>query len=95
MPNPTYRGKTRWKWSVATDTNLVPIRCVTEGANRNYSILLAPTLYDVWKRGLLSEIETLWLYRVMTPTSPAPASLNSHHRRRDRQETQTVVYQEI
>ena len=62
-PNPTDRGKTGWKWSVATDTNGVPIGWVAEGANRNDSILLAPTLDDVAKRGLLGEIETLWLDR--------------------------------
>jgi transposase len=62
-PNPTDRGKTGWKWSVATDTNGVPIGWVTEGANRNDSILLAPTLDDVKQRGLLSDIETLWLDR--------------------------------
>ena len=62
-PNPTDRGKTGWKWSVATDTNGVPIGWVTEGANRNDSILLAPTLDDVKRRGLLSDIETLWLDR--------------------------------
>jgi transposase len=62
-PNPTDRGKTGWKWSVATDMNGVPIGWVSEGANRNDSVLLAPTLDDVDKRGLLSEIETLWLDR--------------------------------
>jgi len=62
-PNPTDRGKTGWKWSVATDANGVPIGWVTEGANRNDSILLAPTLDDVKKRGLLFDIETLWLDR--------------------------------
>jgi hypothetical protein len=41
----------------------VPIGWVTEGANRNDSILLALTLDDVAQRGLLSEIETLWLDR--------------------------------
>jgi hypothetical protein len=46
-PNPTDRGKTGWKWSVATDTNGVPIGWITAGANRNDSILLAPTLDDV------------------------------------------------
>jgi transposase len=61
--DPTDRGKTGWKWSVATDANGVPIGWVTEGANRNDSILLAPTLDDVKKRGLLSDIETLWLDR--------------------------------
>jgi transposase len=62
-PNPTDRGKTGWKWSVATDTNGVPIGWVVEGANRNDSILLAPTLDDVANRGLLCDIETLWLDR--------------------------------
>ncbi len=62
-PNPTDRGKTGWKWSVATDANGVPIGWVTEGANRHDSILLAPTLDDVEKRGLLPDIETLWLDR--------------------------------
>jgi transposase len=62
-PNPTDRGKTGWKWSIATDTNGVPIGWVTEGANRNDSILLAPTLDDVKARGLLADIETLWLDR--------------------------------
>ena len=49
-PNPTDRGKTGWKWSVATDTNGVPIGWVTEGANRNDSILLAPTLDQIAAR---------------------------------------------
>ncbi|MGO8872883.1 MAG: IS5 family transposase [Acidimicrobiales bacterium] len=62
-PNPTDRGKTGWKWSIATDTNGVPIGWVTEGANRNDSILLAPTLDNVKERGLLADVETLWLDR--------------------------------
>ena len=62
-PNPTDRGKTGWKWSLATDANGVPIGWVSDGANRNDSILLAPTLDDVAQRGLLEDIETLWLDR--------------------------------
>jgi transposase len=62
-PNPTDRGKSGWKWSVATDTNGVPIGWVIDGANRNDSILLAPTLDDVKDRGLLGDIETIWLDR--------------------------------
>jgi len=62
-PNPTDRGKTGWKWSIATDANGVPIGWVIEGANRNDSILLAPTLDDVKVRGLLADVETLWLDR--------------------------------
>ena len=61
-PNPTDRGKTGWKWSVATDTNGVP-SVGQRGANRNDSVLLAPTLDDIDERGLLSEIETMWLDR--------------------------------
>ena len=48
---------------MATDTNGVPIGWVIDGANRNDSILLAPTLDDVPGRGLLRDIETLWLDR--------------------------------
>ena len=62
-PNPTDRGKSGWKWSVATDANGVPIGWVSEGANRNDSVLLAPTLDDVNERGLLCDVETLWLDR--------------------------------
>jgi transposase len=62
-PNPTDRGKSGWKWSVATDSNGVPIGWVVDGANRNDSILLAPTLDDIAERGLLCDIETIWLDR--------------------------------
>ncbi len=62
-PNPTDRGKTGWKWSVATDTNGVPIGWVSDGANRHDSILLAPTLDVIARRGLLGDIETIWLDR--------------------------------
>jgi IS5 family transposase len=41
----------------------VPIGWVIDGANRNDSIMLAPTLENVAQRGLLSDIETLWLDR--------------------------------
>ncbi len=87
-PNPTDRGKTGWKWSVATDTNGVPIGWVTEGANRNDSILLAPTLDDVRKRGLLSDIETLWRSRLRLRAHPHLPRRTRHRRRHDRQEAQ-------
>ena len=61
--NPTDRGKLGWKWSILTDKNGIPIGVAIDGANRNDSILLAPTLDDAAKRGLLEEIETLWLDR--------------------------------
>ena len=34
-PNPTDRGKTGWKWSIATERNGIPIGWTTDGANRN------------------------------------------------------------
>jgi len=62
-PNPTDRGKTGWKWSLATDANGVPVGWVTDGANRNDCMLLSTTLDAVAARGLLVEVETLHLDR--------------------------------
>ncbi len=62
-PNPTDRAKSGWKWSVATDLFGIPIGWVIDGANRNDSILLEPTLQAVAKRGLLLDVETLHLDR--------------------------------
>lgn len=61
--NPTDRGKLGWKWSILTDRNGTPISWAIEGANRNDSILLEPTLDAGAARGLLEEIETIWLDR--------------------------------
>jgi len=61
--NPTDRGKLGWKWSILTERNGIPIGVAIDGANRNDSVMLAPTLDDAAKRGLLKEIETLWLDR--------------------------------
>jgi transposase len=61
--NPTDRGKLGWKWSILTDKFGIPFGVVIDGANRNDSILLAPTLDDAAKLGLLKDIETLWLDR--------------------------------
>jgi transposase len=62
-PNPTDRGKTGWKWSLATDRHGIPIGWATDGANRNDVMLAAPTLDAVAARGLLVEIETMHLDR--------------------------------
>ena len=62
-PNPTDRGKLGWKWSILTDLSGIPIGWTIDGANRNDSVLLAPTLDDAAGRGLLAEIDTLWLDR--------------------------------
>src|SRR5271169_5147248 len=61
--NPTDRAKRGWKWSILTDARGIPVGWTADGANRNDSVLLAPTLDDVGERGLLGEIETLWLDR--------------------------------
>lgn len=61
--NPTDRGKLGWKWSILTDRNGIPIGWAIDGANRNDSILLAPTLDDAANRGLLVDVETIWLDR--------------------------------
>jgi hypothetical protein len=58
-PNPTDQAKIGWKWSVATDLLGAPIGWVIDGANRNDSILLEPTLQAVAARGLLRDVETL------------------------------------
>jgi transposase len=61
--NPTDRAKLGWKWSIATEARGIPIGWTIDAANANDSILLEPTLNDVAERGLLADIETLWLDR--------------------------------
>lgn len=61
--NPTDRAKLGWKWSILTDTAGIPFGWTIDGANRNDSILLAPTLDAAATRGLLEDVETLWLDR--------------------------------
>jgi transposase len=62
-PNPTDRGKSGWKWSLATDRAGIPVGWVVDAANRNDPLLVAPTLDAVAARGLLEEIGTLHLDR--------------------------------
>jgi transposase len=61
--NPTDRAKLGWKWSIITDKNGIPFGWAVDGANRNDSVLLEPTLDDADRRGLLADIETIWLDR--------------------------------
>jgi transposase len=61
--NPTDRAKLGWKWSILTDRNGIPIGWAIDGANRNDSVMLEPTLDDAGRRGLLADIETIWLDR--------------------------------
>ena len=62
-PSPVDRGKRGWKWSLFADRNGIPLGWVTDGANRNDCVLLAPTLAMVAERGLLTDAETLHLDR--------------------------------
>lgn len=62
-PNPTDRGKLGWKWSLLVDARGIPLGWQIASANRNDSVLLAPTLDDLGGRGMLNEIETIWLDR--------------------------------
>jgi transposase len=61
--NPTDRGKLGWKWSILTDRAGIPIGVAIDGANRNDSALLALTIDDAAAKGLLGDIETIWLDR--------------------------------
>jgi transposase len=61
--NPTDRGKLGWKWSIVCDLRGIPFGWTVDGANRNDSVLLAPTLDDAGRRGLLGDVETIWLDR--------------------------------
>jgi transposase len=62
-PNPTDRGKSGWKWSIATDANGIPLGAVVEAANRHDSALLDATLDALDLGGLLFDIETVHLDR--------------------------------
>jgi transposase len=61
--NPTDRGKLGWKWSILCDRHGIPVGWTADGANRNDSILLEPTLDAASERGLLTDIDTIWLDR--------------------------------
>jgi hypothetical protein len=61
--NPTDRGTLGWKWSIVTDTNGIPFGFAIDGANRNDSAVLAPTIDDAQGHLLLGAVETIWLDR--------------------------------
>lgn len=62
-PNPTDRAKLGWKWSILVDARGIPVGWEVAAANRNDSILLAPTIDDAGGRGLLGDVGTVWLDR--------------------------------
>jgi len=61
--NPVDRCKLGWKWSIATDAEGIPIGWAIDSANRHDLRLLVPTIEAVKRRGLLADIDTLWLDR--------------------------------
>ena len=61
--SPVDRAKLGWKWSVAADAQGIPLGWAIGPANRNDCTLLAPTLADVARSGLLPDIGTLHLDR--------------------------------
>src|ERR1035437_40795 len=62
-PNPTDRGKSGWKWSIATDRQGVPFAWVPAAANENDCTVFAPTMQAVLARGLLADVETVHIDR--------------------------------
>lgn len=76
--NPTDRAKLGWKWSILTERNGIPVAWATGGANRHDSVLLTPTLDEAGRRGLIGDIETLWLDRGYDSTVTT-SRLAEHH----------------
>jgi transposase len=61
--SPVDRSKLGWKWSIVTDLSGIPFGWTADGANRNDSVLLEPTLDDANARGWLDQVTTIWLDR--------------------------------
>lgn len=89
--NPTDRAKLGWKWSILVDANGIPIGVAVDGANRNDSVLLAPTLDDAGERGLLVDIETIWLDRGYDSNATRERLIERDPRRGDRPEEEARI----
>jgi len=57
--SPVDRARLGWNWSLALDTNGVPIEWAIDGANRNDIKMLEPTLDAIAEIGPLEDIDTL------------------------------------
>lgn len=62
-PNCTEKGRSGWKWSLATERWGIPIGWVAAAANNNDCTLVAATLDTITDRGLLAEIDILHMDR--------------------------------
>jgi transposase len=54
-------GRMRWKWSILTDREGIPVAWTADAANCHDVVLFAPTLDAAKDRGLHLDIETLYL----------------------------------
>ena len=75
--SPVDRGKLGWKWSVAAERAGIPIAWSIDGANRNDTAMLEPTLDAIANTGLLADIGTVTLdrgYGSMPADSPISTS---------------------
>jgi transposase len=61
--SPVDRSKRGWKWHILADLSGIPFGWTADGANRNDSVLLEPTLQDAHARGWLDQVTTIWLDR--------------------------------
>ena len=62
-PNCTDKGRSGWKWSIATGVDGIPVGWVVAPANTNDCKLLADTVDQVGARGLLFDVDTVHLDR--------------------------------
>jgi len=62
-PNCTDKGRSGWKWSIATGVDGIPVGWVVAPANTNDCKLLAQTVDEVGGRGLLEDVEVVHLDR--------------------------------
>jgi hypothetical protein len=68
-PNATDRGKSGWKWSVASERRGIPIGWATDGATRNDVRMLEPTL-DAIERSACSSTSARCISTVATTRRP-------------------------
>lgn len=61
--SPVDGARLGWNWSIAADTNSIPLGWAIDGANRSDIELLEPALDDVARVGLLIDVVTLHLDR--------------------------------
>lgn len=61
--NPCDRAKLGWKWSIGVERHGIPLGWAIDGANRNDTKLLGPTIDSIRDAGLLYDVDTMHLDR--------------------------------